>query len=72
MKHAIFILLCCTFSIVANSQTSVKIFEDVSVPIKNTGVQVDSFEITKPETAYDLALNLSYLHHVSEARIGKF
>ncbi len=72
MKTAFFIILSCFLSTVVKAQSSVNGIHDISLPIKNSGVLIDSFKITKPETAYDLALNLSYLNHVSEGLTEKF
>ena len=66
MKTLTLILLFMSLSTFLSAQTTVDTIRDYSIQIRGTEVPAKGFEIRKPETAYDLALNLSYLNYVSE------
>ncbi|WP_319592000.1 hypothetical protein [uncultured Draconibacterium sp.] len=71
MKTFTLLLILLSLSTFLSAQNTADTIRDYSIQIKGTDVPVKGFEIRKPETAFDLALNISYLHHVSEDRREK-
>ncbi|WP_297088672.1 hypothetical protein [uncultured Draconibacterium sp.] len=70
MQKKLLILLCCFLSIKAVAQEQARVIRDFSLPVKTTKIALVDYQIRKVETAFDLALNLSYLYHVSEGLSG--
>lgn len=66
------IILLLILSITAEAQTETSSTPVASKNFKATEIKVENYTITKVITAYDLALNLSYCHHISQGFDGEY
>ena len=66
MKKLNILFILFLFSIAANAQTGTKGIICSNIHYKTTEIAPENFIITEAVTAYDFALNLSYLHHISQ------
>ncbi|WP_143524962.1 hypothetical protein [Labilibacter marinus] len=66
MKKLSLILLVLILSISTFGQSEKQGLIKNSLTIKTTGIRVKDFKIKKALTAYDIALNCTYMHFVSE------
>jgi hypothetical protein len=66
MKKLNILFILFLFSIAANAQTGTKGIICSNIHYKTTEIAPENFIITEAVTTYDLALNLSYLHHISQ------
>jgi hypothetical protein len=72
MKELKLIFLLLVLSMAAKTQTENFAIKDSSTPFRATEVKAESFKMKKVATAYDLALNLSYCHHISNSFNGEY
>nr|WP_319397629.1 hypothetical protein [uncultured Carboxylicivirga sp.] len=59
------LFLLLLLSITVKGQTETYLINDYSIPFKATDIRAEDYKPRKVVTAYDLALNFSYLKHCS-------
>nr|WP_319572080.1 hypothetical protein [uncultured Draconibacterium sp.] len=59
-------LLFLILSIAVNAQTRTALPKDYLIQLKTTEIKAEDYKIKKAITAYDLAMNLSFFHHLTQ------
>jgi hypothetical protein len=72
MKTISLILFLIVLSFTVKSQSSILLHRDFSIIPKNTGIKAYDYSPRKVVTAFDLALNLSFLHNLSQSVLPEY
>jgi hypothetical protein len=59
-------------TITVNAQSRAGVPRSSSASFKTTSIEVEDYKIKEAKSAYDLTINLSYLHHLSQGFKGKY
>ncbi len=71
MKEFKLLILLIVLNVSVHAQASKDTIKDYSI-IKTTDISIENFSMRKVVTAYDLALNLSYMLHVTQSFKGEY